>query len=127
MPLRSRALFLLPAVLAAAAVIACSSSPNDPADAGGSTCVSAPACPAGGAPSYKTEIQPILQAACIPCHSPGGTAGYDESSYSDVYNQFGAILSQVAICVMPPVNGPQLTDAQRVALTAWLKCGAPDN
>ncbi len=26
-----------------------------------------------------------------------------------------------------PLNGPALSDAQRIALTAWLRCGAPDN
>jgi hypothetical protein len=81
----------------------------------------------GGAPSWSQEIQPIVQSACLPCHGPGGTAGYDESTYSKVFEQAGSMLSQVNVCQMPPLNGPVLSDAQRVALTAWLRCGAPDN
>jgi hypothetical protein len=78
-------------------------------------------------PSYENEIAPILRNACIPCHSPSGSAGFDETTYAEVYGEYGSILSQVAVCAMPPLNGPPLTDAQRVALTAWLRCGAPDN
>jgi len=118
---------LLPALLAGAGAvaIACSSS-NETVDAG-SGCLSAPDCPDGGVPSYKNDIVPILQQDCIPCHSPSGVAGFDETTYADVYGQYGSMLSQVAICAMPPLNGPQLSSAQRLVLTAWLKCEAPNN
>ena len=119
-----------PGVALAVAVlvsVACGSSSSDTSDAGGSSCVSAPSCPTTNVPSYQNEIAPIIQVACAQCHGPDGSAGFDESTYADVHGQFGSMLSQVALCQMPPVNGPQLTDAQRVALTAWLKCGAPDN
>jgi mono/diheme cytochrome c family protein len=84
-------------------------------------------CPDSGVPSYTTEIVPILQQACIGCHGPDGTAGYYETSYTDVSNQASPMLDQVSGCEMPPQNGPQLSAAQRIALTAWLRCGAPDN
>jgi hypothetical protein len=124
---RFRAFLGSTAFLLAVAALACGSSSNDATDAGGSTCVSAPACPQGDVPSYATEIAPILTNACVPCHSPNGSAGFSETTYADVHSQLGSILSQVAICAMPPLNGPAMTDAQRVALTAWLKCGGPDN
>ncbi len=122
----SGAAFAIAAVLAAAVVLACGSSSNDSRDAGGSPCVSAPSCPAN-VPSYKNDIVPILQNACIPCHSPTGNAGYDESTYEQVYQQFGSILDQVSLCQMPPLNGPVMSDTQRIALTGWLECGAPEN
>jgi uncharacterized membrane protein len=108
-------------------MIACSSSSNDGTGGGGSACVSAPACPDGGPPSYKMEIVPILQQDCIPCHSPTGEAGFYMTTYAEVSGQAGSMLSQVNVCSMPPLNGPTMTDAQRIALTAWLRCGAPDN
>jgi uncharacterized membrane protein len=114
----------LAAALATGGVIACSGSPTDGT---GSACVSAPACPDAGVPSYQTDIAPILQQDCIPCHSPTGPAGFDMTTYAEVYGEFGSILSQVAVCQMPPLNAPTMTDAQRTTLTAWLKCGAPDN
>jgi uncharacterized membrane protein len=117
------------AVLISAVGVACSSSSSDDAtDADVATCPVASGCPDSGAiPSYKTDVLPILQQACIGCHSPAGTAGYDETSYTDVYNQRAPILDQVHSCIMPPLNGTQLTAAQRIALTTWLYCGAPDN
>jgi hypothetical protein len=78
-------------------------------------------------PSYQTDVLPILQSDCIVCHGPGGTAGYDETSYADVYNQLSPIFSQVATCEMPPLNGPELSNAQRTTLIDWLACGAPNN
>jgi uncharacterized membrane protein len=112
--------------VAATTVSACSSSPADQGGAG-SPCVVAPACPDAGAPSYASEVQTIIQNDCVPCHNPSGTAGFNETSYTDVYNQYGSMLSQVNGCLMPPANGPQMTNAERVALTAWLRCGAPNN
>jgi uncharacterized membrane protein len=121
---RSKA--LLGGVTALAAAIACGCSSSTPAGTG-AKCVTAASCPEGDVPSYQTEIAPILQAACIPCHGPSGTAGFYETTYAEVSSQAGSMLSQVAVCAMPPLNGPAMSDAQRVALTAWLRCGAPDN
>jgi hypothetical protein len=44
-----------------------------------------------------------------------------------VYSQRSSMLNQIALCQMPPPNGPVMSDAQRVAVTEWLECGAPDN
>ncbi len=115
---------------AAALATACGSGGNggpDVAITGGSPCVSAPSCPDAGPPSYKADIVPILDQDCIPCHSATGIAGHDETTYASVKGQFGAMLSFTNSCQMPPSDGPQMTAAQRVALTAWLRCGAPDN
>jgi hypothetical protein len=120
---------LLLACLPAAFAISCSSPPSASGNDGGTTspCVSAHSCPTN-VPSYQTTIAPILQTTCIVgCHTPTGTAGFPENTYTEVYNQRGAILSQVAVCQMPPLNGPVMSDAERVALTGWLECGAPDN
>jgi hypothetical protein len=128
MSFHSRAHRVVSALLLGAAGMACSSSPSNAGDAGGAAaCSVASGCPSTGAPSYATEILPIFQQACLGCHSPSGTAGYDESSYAKVFAQRSAILDQVNDCMMPPLNGPVLTAAQRVAMTAWLECGAPNN
>jgi hypothetical protein len=125
-PLRSPSWLGFAAAIASGVVIACSGGSS-----GGTTapvsCTISQSCPASGAPSYATDIVPILQQACIGCHSAAGTAGYDETSYADVYAQRSPMLDQVSGCLMPPANGPQLSAAQRIALTAWLECGAPDN
>jgi hypothetical protein len=124
---RSTAPLWLAAALATGGAIACGTSSSDGAGGSGSACVSAPACPDGGPPSYKTEIASILQQDCIPCHSPTGVAGFYMTTYAEVHGEFGSMLSEMTVCQMPPLNGPIMTDAQRIALTAWLRCGAPDN
>jgi mono/diheme cytochrome c family protein len=79
-------------------------------------------------PSYAAEIRPILQVVCVPCHGPGGTAGDPETTYADVAAQVESMLSFAgAMCTMPPLEGPQITTAQRIALEEWLSCGAPNN
>jgi len=140
--LRSLASAVLSALALSIPLAGCSSSPSAASSA--SAIAVATACDAGapgagfevsgicsacdgGAPSYSKEIQAILQNECVPCHSPSGTAGFDETTYAEVYNQFGSMLSQVNYGEMPPANGPQMTNTERVALTSWLVCSAPDN
>ena len=125
-PRRARA-FRLAAALAAGSVLACSGSSGGGTGGGASACISATACPDAGAPSYQAEIAPILEQSCIPCHSPTGPAGFYMTTYAEVSGEAGSILSQTTACAMPPLNGPIMTDAQRITLTAWLRCGAPDN
>jgi uncharacterized membrane protein len=127
MVLRFTVLFISVASLAVLAA-ACSSAPSAASDGGNaSACVAATSCPDAGAPSYASVVQPIIAGECLACHDTGGIAGYDESTYAKVAAQASAMLDQVNGCMMPPAGGPQMSDAQRVALTAWLRCGAPDN
>ncbi len=118
----------------AAVLLACGDSSSGVGDAG-------PMCPAVmpcrdddgvpnyAVPSYKTEIRPILNVACVPCHNDdGGIGGKSETSYMKVSNQVVSMLSQVGpLCAMPLATGPQLSTAQRLALEEWLSCGGPNN
>jgi len=89
-------------------------------------------------PSYKSDIASIVARRCSPCHFPGGVevSVLDMSTYGGVVNAESAIVNQVAMCLMPPTEGipsravqpaPNLCDSERVALLAWLVCGAPNN
>ena len=114
--------------LAVALALATACSSGNPVSNG--TVDAAPPAPVScdaGIPSYANEIVPILKQDCIPCHSPGGIGGFDETTYPDVSSQAGNMLTMVVQGGMPPTDGPQLTSAQRTALTDWLECGAPDN
>jgi hypothetical protein len=116
------------AVSISAIAVACGSSSDDGADAA-VTCPVVSGCPDSGAiPSYKTDIEPILQQTCVACHSPTGIASnMSLTSYAGVYSEKGPVLDQVHDCMMPPLNSPWPTAAQRIALTTWLYCGSPDN
>jgi len=84
------------------------------------------ACPRQ-VPSYAHEVEPLLANRCVVCHSPYGGYGFDEETHAEVAAQSGAMLTQVADCMMPPSGMAPLTTAERQALLDWLVCGAPDN
>lgn len=97
------------------------------ADSGGSCASDLPqSCPTI-TPSYKSDIQPILQSYCLSCHGPNGAAGYDMSTYARVAAQQSAILDQVYGCLMPTANYAQPSLEQRLTLLGWLVCNAPNN
>jgi uncharacterized membrane protein len=90
---------------------------------------SSPTCPAV-VPDFATEVQPIFQAVCVTCHSPGGQeASVPLTSYAEITNpRFKTTaFSNVLGCVMPPANAPMaLSESDRQVLLAWFACGTPD-
>jgi hypothetical protein len=123
-------------VLVSAALVvlaACTSSSGGSSSSGSSsgatTCPDdlPAACPTN-APTYTTDIAPIVQASCTPCHAPGGTeSGRLLTTYAGISAQSGSALNQVYACRMPPLGSPRLSAADRTALMAWLVCGAPND
>jgi len=113
-------------LLTAAAGCSSASGAADSGDAA-TSCPSAPeSCPSR-VPSYASDIAPILQQSCVPCHGPGGSAGHSEATYDAVHAQVSPILDVVAGCTMPPSSYPPLRATERTALLDWLVCGAPNN
>lgn len=80
-------------------------------------------------PSYATDIVPLVEQRCFPCHTGTGAAGpnYNFSTYPGVFARRSSILNQVYACNMPPPDAGQPTTAERNALLAWLVCHAPQN
>jgi hypothetical protein len=115
------------AILALAGLAACGSPPPDAADAACSLKV--PASCLSPAPSYRTDIQPIVDRSCGPCHLPGGVsaAKHDFSTYAGIYSQRGTVLGFVSTCAMPLAGAPPLPHADGETLLDWLTCGAPQN
>jgi len=82
------------------------------------------------APSYQSDILPIVQGHCLTCHAPGGLEPTENSftSYQAIFDDRQAIEDQINDCRMPPVDaGVGLPTTSRVLLMTWLACGAPDN
>jgi hypothetical protein len=122
-------------VAAAALGAGCSSSPP-PAD----PCPDdLPASCPTPSPSYASDIAPIVQQYCFPCHATGGIEAehFDYSTYAGLYASRAVVLTQVNDCLMPPsapipgygvdAGTAPLTTEARLALLGWLVCGAPDN
>jgi hypothetical protein len=125
------------------AVVGCTSErgndPNVPDEQGalaadsasGLACVAAlpKTCPK--APSYATEIGPLTQRTCVPCHSHGGVASdRDLTTYKNLTRLETTAFIQVNECLMPPADaGPDvaMTHEERTELLQWFVCGSPNN
>lgn len=98
------------------------------ADGGGACPNDLPqSCPSP-APSYQTDIMPLIKRVCTECHSATGIVpNRPLDTYSAVYSQRQAVLTQVYACRMPPPGATQLTTTERQQLLTWLICQAPNN
>lgn len=83
------------------------------------------ACPPE-APSFKTQVFPLIKLRCQGCHRPITLRDPDLSSYAAIYANREPVFSQVYSCRMPS-RGIELTSEERATLLDWLVCGAPDN
>jgi uncharacterized membrane protein len=84
-------------------------------------------CPSP-APHFAADVQPVLQARCVRCHTSGGQAGEKPlTTWAEIFGRRSSVLNRVYACVMPPAAEPQLTEAERRTLLGWLVCGAPDD
>lgn len=98
-----------------------------PSDAG-AACVSIGAACPSPAPSYATDIAPLVEARCVGCHFPGTvTAPTDLSTYPQLRRQGGTTLGVIQSCMMPPPDAGVLSEAERTTFVEWLRCGAPNN
>jgi hypothetical protein len=98
---------------------------------GGAPAVNCPmvssSCPSPP-PSYATDVVPIIQQRCAPCHSPSGVEpSRPYQTYTDVKKVQIDILIQVRDCKMPKPGAPPLSDDERTTLLGWLFCDGPNN
>lgn len=79
--------------------------------------------------SFSQDIQPIINASCISCHSPGGEresapfTTYDEIKlYAD-----GPIVERISGIgsIMPPSGA--ISNCNQLKIKAWVNAGAPNN
>jgi uncharacterized membrane protein len=83
-------------------------------------------------PSYATDVAPLVQLRCAPCHFPG-PAGIEFSvhpldTYAHLKPQAIDVITQIRCpAKMPPAGAPPLTDDETTTLLEWLYCAAPDN
>jgi hypothetical protein len=100
-----------------------------------------PPPPPPAAVSFSTQIQPILTANCVVCHSPSGGASFMNLSAGNAYaslvpqrvtagNSAGSLLYQrITGAVQPqmPLGRPPLSDADQTLIKNWIDEGAQNN
>jgi len=87
-------------------------------------CRVAPAAGCGdAAPSFASDVQPILKRRCLRCHSGDGAAAeeHDFSKLETLRAQRGQLKDAVLACAMPPRS--PLSDAEGHTLLQWVACG----
>lgn len=102
-------------------------------------CLITPPQPAKSAAdiSYAKQIAPIIEKNCGSCHKPGTAAPFSLNSYDDVAANAAMIAEVVDQRRMPPwyaspdtgkfANDRTMSAADRKALVAWARNGAPDD
>jgi hypothetical protein len=90
-----------------------------------------------GAPTFATDIAPILYESCVRCHRPDQIAPMSLINYDEVRPWARSIKNKVESRAMPPwhldrrigvqgfKNDPSLTDAQIALIARWVDAGAP--
>jgi len=95
----------------------------------------ATACTSADAPTYWTDVMPILQGRCVTCHYSGGIGGFALDDYQQAHQWQGAVGAAVAAGTMPPwPAGPgpdydynwSLTVEQIETITTWAAAGGPE-
>lgn len=71
--------------------------------------------------AWISSIQPIFQRVCSSCHTPGGTARVDLSSYSSWVTHRTQIEDRVFTNGSMPPPPSSLTADERAAVSLWLK------
>lgn len=95
----------------------------------GASCPAALPSSCPSAPSYATDIAPIMSRACVTCHKPGGVAADRPlDTAARIQKLETTTFQQLNGCLMPPIDaGPDaaLSFDDRKEILQWLVCGAP--
>ncbi|HUL74892.1 MAG TPA: cytochrome c [Vicinamibacterales bacterium] len=96
-----------------------------------------PKAPAAAAPTFASDVAPIVFANCVVCHRPGQAAPFPLLSYEDVRKHGQTIVDVVTRRYMPPWHASRaegfpefrderrLTDKEIATLTAWVAADMP--
>lgn len=108
-------------------ITSCGSESSDPVPGGGNE-METDECE-GTSFTYSNDIANIVNSNCAlaGCHVQGNSEGIpDFTQYQNLFDRRSTISSRVNAGTMPPsTSGITLTDAQKLAITCWVKAGAP--
>jgi uncharacterized membrane protein len=116
--------------LAFAVVAGCGS--NDGSDGRAQGCKpglpTTDAC-AMSAPSYMTDIAPLVRERCLSCHFAGNpNSSVVLETQAEIHQRAQLVETQVYRCSMPPPGeATPLAEDERAELLQWLACGTPNN
>ena len=81
--------------------------------------------------TWSADIQPMVQAQCVSCHSgASASAGLDLSTYTQVKASVSALTGRMNKPVGDPLLMPpsgKLSSCSLAKMDAWVAAGAPQN
>lgn len=87
-------------------------------------------------PTFTADVAPIIYAACITCHRPGGDAPFSLTTYDEVRQRGRLVASVTRSRYMPPwkpdpghgafAGERRLTDTQLAVIQQWVTAGMPE-
>jgi len=81
--------------------------------------------------TYNKDVKPIIDANCISCHSPGGSASFQPlTGYNQVKNNIDKIIDRINRPTGDPQKMPQggsLSSSQTMIITKWKTDGLTEN
>ena len=88
------------------------------------------------APTWATDIAPIMYEKCTRCHAPNGVGPFEIMSYQDAFDERFLIKNYVNAGLMPPwppdpdyqhfAMERALTDTEVSMISDWVDAGAPE-
>lgn len=91
---------------------------------------------ASAAPTWHSNVKPIVDAYCVRCHQSNGLAAYSFQTYANTFAVRAAIAQSVRARTMPPYlavpccaeyrHSWGLSDAQVATILDWAEAGGPE-
>jgi uncharacterized membrane protein len=76
-----------------------------------------PSC-SSSTPSFSATVKPLIQSACVNCHS-------EYSTYAQINSSSSSIRSSIVSGSMP--KGTTLSEGQKNSIVCWIDAGKPNN
>ena len=76
-----------------------------------------PSC-SSSTPSFSATVKPLIQSACVNCHS-------EYSAYAQISSSSSSIRSSIVSGSMP--KGTTLSEGQKNSIVCWIDAGKPNN
>ncbi len=83
--------------------------------------------------SYATDITPLIQASCLPCHNTATNSGnvildnYNDTKTYALNGQLLGVINHTSGYSPMPKGGDKMPECTIAKINSWIQAGAPNN